>query len=88
LSHDRRETFTGPTTAAAMQLVTKDEAPVAARIVDVFLKDVLVRSYALDWDIVHTPLFDQDFIDRARERLKADGYTAQQIAEARFVVRD
>lgn len=71
-----------------MQPVTRDEAPVAARIVDVFLKDVLVRSYTLDWDIVHAPLFDQDFIDRARHRMTADGYTAQQIAEARFVVRD
>lgn len=71
-----------------MHLVTKDEVPVADKIVDVFLKDVLVGSYTLDWAIVHTPLFDQDFIDRARERMKADGYTAQQIAEARFVVRD
>jgi hypothetical protein len=35
-----------------------------------------------------TPLFDDDFIDRAKMRMKADGYTDRQIAEARFVVRE
>ena len=33
-------------------------------------------------------MFEQDFIDRARERMKADGYTAQEVAEARFSIRD
>jgi hypothetical protein len=61
---------------------------VAAKIVDVFVKDVFLRSYALDWDITHAPLFEQDFIDRARQQMKADGYTDEQIADARFVVRD
>jgi len=61
---------------------------VADKIVDVFLRDVLVRTYTMAWDITHAPLFDQDFIDRARERLKADGYTAQEVAEARFSIRD
>ena len=60
----------------------------ADKIVDVFLRDVLVRTYTMAWDITHAPLFEQDFIDRARERLKADGYTAQEVAEARFSVRD
>lgn len=60
----------------------------ADKIVDVFLRDVLVRTYTMAWDITHAPLFDQDFIDRARERLKADGYTAQEVAEARFSIRD
>ena len=60
----------------------------AAKIVDVFLKDVLLCSCTLDWDITHAPLFEQDFIDRARQQMRADGYTAEQIAEARFVVRD
>ena len=59
----------------------------ADKIVDVFLKDVLVQTYTLAWDITHAPLFDQDLIDRARERMKAEGYTAQQIAEARFSLR-
>jgi hypothetical protein len=61
---------------------------VADKIVDVFLRDVLVRTYTMAWDMTHAPLFEQDFIDRARERLKADGYTAQEVAEARFSVRD
>lgn len=60
----------------------------ADKIVDVFLKDVLVQSYTITWDITHAPLFEQDFIDRARQRLKADGYTARDVAEARFSVRD
>jgi hypothetical protein len=71
-----------------MHPVTNDEAPVAAKIVDVFLKDVLLRSYTLDWDIAHAPLFEQDFIDRARAQMLADGYTAEQIVESRFIVRD
>ena len=60
----------------------------AAKIVDVFVKDVFVHSYELDWDITHAPEFEQDFIDRARQQMKADGYTEGQIADARFVVRD
>jgi hypothetical protein len=35
----------------------------------------------------HAPLFDQDFIDRACERMKANGYTAQEVAAARFSIR-
>jgi hypothetical protein len=68
--------------------VTKDEAPVATKIVDVFLKDVLLRSYTLDWDVTYAPLFEQDFIDRTRLQMQADGYPAEQIAAARFIVRD
>jgi hypothetical protein len=60
----------------------------AGKIVDVFLQDVLVESYELTASLVHAPLFDQDFIDRAKARMKADNYTDRQIAEARFVVRD
>ena len=60
----------------------------ADKIVDVFLKDVLVQSYTVPWGMTHAPLFDQHFIDRARERMKADGYTAQEVAEARFLIRD
>lgn len=60
----------------------------ASKIVDVFLQDILVESYELTASLIHAPLFDQDFIDRARARMKADNYTDRQIAEARFVVRD
>jgi len=65
-----------------------DEAAVATKIVDVFVKDVFLRSYALEWDITHAPLFEQDFIDRACQQMKADGYTDEQIADAQFVIRD
>ncbi len=60
----------------------------ATRTVDVFIGDELVESYVIDWDIRHAPLFDQDFIDRARARLRADDYAAEQVAQARFSVRD
>lgn len=60
----------------------------ADKIVDVFLKDVLVQSYTVAWEMTHAPPFEQDFIDRARERMKADGYTVQDVAEARFSIRD
>src|SRR5688500_8739972 len=68
--------------------VKKDEAPVATKIDDVFLKDVLLRSYTLDWDVTHAPLFEQYSIDRARLQMQADCYPADQIAAARFIVRD
>jgi hypothetical protein len=61
---------------------------VADKNVDVFLRDVLVQTYTMAWDMTQSPLFEQDFIDRARERMKADGYTAQEVAEARFSIRD
>ena len=60
----------------------------AAKIVDVFVEDVFLRSYTLHWDVTRAPLFEQDFIDRARQQMAADGHTAEQIADARFVVRD
>ena len=60
----------------------------ADKIVDVFLRDALVQSYTMTWDMTHAPLFEQDFIDRARERMKSDGYTAQEVAEAQFSIRD
>ena len=59
----------------------------ATKIVDVFLKDALAASYELTWNIVNAPLFDQDFIDRARTRMREDGYTDQQVTEARFSIR-
>ena len=61
---------------------------VATRTVDVFLNDELIRSYEFDWDIRHAPIFDQDFVDRARDRMHADNYTDEQIARARFNVRE
>ncbi len=54
------------------------------KVVDVFLGDRLVQSYAFDGD----PAFEQDFVDRARRRLEEDGYGEAVIADARFIVRD
>jgi hypothetical protein len=63
------------------------EAAVDAKIVDVFLKDELVESYEFAWDLLNAPLLDQDFVDRAKARMRDDDYSAEQIAEARFGVR-
>jgi len=63
------------------------EAAVDAKIVDVFLKDELVESYEFAWDLLNAPLFDQDFVDRAKARMRDDNYSAEQIAEARFSIR-
>jgi len=60
---------------------------VAARIVDIFLKDELVESYEFEAGLLHAPLFDQDFVDRAKARMRDENYSAEQIAEARFSVR-
>ena len=60
----------------------------AVKLVDVFLQDERIETYALEWGLLNTPLFEQDFIDRARARLRADGYSDADIALARFVVRD
>jgi len=63
------------------------EVTLDTKIVDVFLKDELVVSYELAWDLRNAPLFDQDFIDRAKARMRDDNYSAEQIAEARFSIR-
>ena len=44
-------------------------------------------SYELAWDLRNAPLFDQDFIDRAKARMRDDNYSVEQIAEARFSIR-
>ena len=54
------------------------------RIVDVFLKDALVASYPIVSDM---PISDRDFIDRAKECMRADSYTADDIATAKFNLR-
>jgi hypothetical protein len=58
------------------------------KVVDVFLGDRLLKSYAFDRDPASLPAFDQDYIDRARRRLQEDGYGPGLIADARFIVRD
>ena len=63
------------------------EATLDTKIVDVFLKDELVESYEFTWDLLNAPLFDQDFVDRAKARMRDDDYSVEQIAEARFSIR-
>lgn len=58
------------------------------KAVDVFLGDKLVQSYRFDRGPASDMASDQDFIERARARLRLDGYAANVIADARFIVRD
>jgi hypothetical protein len=37
-------------------------AAMAEKVVDVFLKDSLVASYPVAWDMLNAPISDQDFI--------------------------
>ena len=46
-----------------------------------------MESYTFAWDLLNAPLFNQDFIDRAKARMQDDNYSAEQIAETRFSVR-
>ena len=48
-----------------------------ARIVDVFLKDELVKSYEFEAGLLLAPLFDQDFVDRTKARMTAVSVTNQ-----------
>jgi hypothetical protein len=59
----------------------------ATKIVDVFLSDQRVESYAIHWNLRASPTFDQDFVDRARECMRHDNYPASEIARARFAIR-
>ncbi len=58
------------------------------KLIDVFLRDEYLRSYSIALGFVHAPIFDQDYIDRARARMQADGWSAEEVRQARFVVRD
>lgn len=60
----------------------------ATRRVDVFIQDEYVRSYSIVLGFVNAPIFDQDYIDRARAQMQADGWSAEEVQLARFVVRD
>jgi|HubBroStandDraft_3_1064219.scaffolds.fasta_scaffold82530_4 hypothetical protein len=59
----------------------------AEKVVDVFLRDKLVASYPVAWDMLNSPISDQDFIGLARDSMREDGYTAEDIVEAKFSVR-
>jgi hypothetical protein len=59
----------------------------AEKVVDVFLRDKLVASYPVVLDILNAAISEQDFIELARNSMREDGYTAEDIAEAKFSVR-
>ena len=56
--------------------------------IDVFILDEYVRSYSIVLGFVNAPIFDQDYVDRARAQMQADGWSAEEVQLARFVVRD
>jgi hypothetical protein len=60
---------------------------VAEKVVDVFLRDKFVASYPVVLDFLNVAISDQDFIGLARDSMREDGYTAEDIAEAKFIVR-
>jgi hypothetical protein len=57
------------------------------KVVDVFLRDTLVASYSVALDTLNSAISEPDFIDLARDLMREDGYTAEDIAEAKFSVR-
>ena len=59
----------------------------AEKVVDVVLRDRLVASYPVVLDRLNAALSEQDFIGRARDFMRENGYTAEDIAEAKFSVR-
>lgn len=61
---------------------------VPTKLIDVFLRDEYLRSYSIVLGFVHAPIFDQDYIDRARAQMQADGWSAEEVRQARFVIRD
>lgn len=56
--------------------------------IDVFIQDEYVRSYSIVLGFVNAPIFDQDYVDRARAQMQADGWSAEEVQLARFVVRE
>ena len=57
------------------------------RVVDVFIADRLVRSYPVSWKLLNEPIIEQDAVELAQQAIKDDGFSADQIASARYVVR-
>ena len=59
----------------------------AEKVVDVVLRDRLVASYPVVLDRLNAALSEQDFVGLARDSMRENGYTAEDIAEAKFSVR-
>ena len=58
------------------------------KLIDVFLRDEYLRSYSIVLGFVNAPIFDQDYVDRARAQMRSDGWSPEEIQLARFVVRE
>ena len=56
--------------------------------IDVFIQDEYVRSYSIVLGFVNAPIFDQDYVDRARMQMQADGWSPEEVQFARFVFRE
>ena len=59
----------------------------AERIVDVFLKDKLVASYPVAGNMPTATISDRDFVDLAKSAMRQDGYSEQDVDDAKFNVR-
>jgi hypothetical protein len=59
----------------------------AEKVVDVVLRDRLVASYPVVLNRLNAAISEQDFIGLARDSMRENGYTAEDIAEAKFSVR-
>jgi hypothetical protein len=58
-----------------------------SRIVDVFIADRWVAAYPVSWTLLSEPIIEQDAVELARHAMKDDGFSADQIGSARYVVR-
>jgi len=61
---------------------------VPTKLIDVFLRDEYLRSYSIALGFVNARIFDQDYVDRARAQMAADGWSEEEVQQARFVVRE
>ena len=59
----------------------------AEKVVDVVLRDRLVASYPVVLNRLNAAISEQDFIGLAGDSMRENGYTAEDIAEAKFSVR-
>jgi hypothetical protein len=83
--------ISGVHAAATAHVYQLDEAAwrmrTILRIVDAFIADRLVGSYSVSWRLEDDPIIEQDAIELARQAMRQDGFSPEQIEVARFVVR-
>lgn len=57
------------------------------KVVDVFLEDQLVASYPVAFAMLNSPTSEQDFIELAKDAMREEKYTTEEVASATFEVR-